>query len=228
MEVLSNSEDFIDDIFEADNITSNWLFNDLIWLEMNSFIIDLSESLFVDQLADCFLWWLSPGDIVFDGLEHWQYDFGDLDEYSRVDFSQSEFVENNFLLFRDILHTSDSDHNEEIALCLGNWIVFFCGMNFFILFLVKAILEVYSEHMIFVEICIPWWIFQVPWSIRLCFSFCSWGQVYSWSCSWRLLDLFYVSSWYLRGHIAFWNVRWNLYSGSRFSKSYWFCSVIEW
>ncbi len=93
VELFSYIDYFIDDIFEAENVTTDLLFDQLVWLDLNSFAVDLSVGLLVEEFADNFLWRLSPSDIVFDGLESGQYLGGDFNKDGSVDLSQSKLVQ---------------------------------------------------------------------------------------------------------------------------------------
>jgi hypothetical protein len=60
---------FIDDIFETDDISSNVLFDLSVRLDMDSLIAYFGMKLFVDELADQLLVGFTPGDIVLYSFE---------------------------------------------------------------------------------------------------------------------------------------------------------------
>lgn len=60
---------FVDDIFETDDISSDVLFNLSVRLDMDSLIAYFGMKLFVDELADQLLVGFTPGDIVLYSFE---------------------------------------------------------------------------------------------------------------------------------------------------------------
>ena len=85
--MFANVKDFVDDVFEAEDIASDMLFDEFIWLDVKSFAVDFSVSLFVDKFADDFLWRLTPSDIVFDWLDHGEDLPANFDEDCCIDLS---------------------------------------------------------------------------------------------------------------------------------------------
>jgi len=63
LEVWSNSEDFVDQIFGGlDTNVSNVFVNDSVIREGNSLAVDLAVSALVDQFTDGLQVWITPGD----------------------------------------------------------------------------------------------------------------------------------------------------------------------
>ena len=63
LEVWSNSEDFVDQIFSRlDANVSNVLVNDSVVREGDSLTVDLAISALVDQFTDSLQVWITPGD----------------------------------------------------------------------------------------------------------------------------------------------------------------------
>ncbi len=69
VELLSDIHHLIDNVFKTQNLASDLLFNQFVWLDLNSLIIDFSVGFLVEKLAYNFLRWLAPCDIVFNSLE---------------------------------------------------------------------------------------------------------------------------------------------------------------
>lgn len=100
---------------------------------MNSFVVYFSISFLINEFADNFFGWFAPSDIVFDCLEDGQYNFSDFNKNGGVNLSETQLVENDFLLSGDILDTSDSDNDQQFSVGLGSRVVFLCCVYFFIL-----------------------------------------------------------------------------------------------
>ena len=63
LEVWSNSEDFVDQIFGGlDTNVSNVFVNDSVVREGDSLAVDLAVSALVDQFTDSLQVWITPGD----------------------------------------------------------------------------------------------------------------------------------------------------------------------
>ena len=63
LEVWSNSENFVDQIFGGlDTNVSNIFVNDSVVREGDSLAVDLAESALVDQFTDSLQVWITPGD----------------------------------------------------------------------------------------------------------------------------------------------------------------------
>lgn len=105
----------VDDVFQADDISSDVLFDLSVRFDMDSLIAYFAMKLFVDEFADQLLIGLTPGDIVFDPFELPDVGGSASEENSCVNFPEVEFGEDDFLLPGDVGGSPDSDDQQEFA-----------------------------------------------------------------------------------------------------------------
>jgi len=114
LEMGSDSVDFVDQIFDADDAElTKGLFNDEIAGDGDSLLVDLTETSLVDQVRDGVSSGISEGDIRFDLLDHVKSSSVNSDEDTVVDLSKSEQLEDLSDLRSQIVNTSDSDHKDD-------------------------------------------------------------------------------------------------------------------
>jgi len=115
LEVRTNSVDFVDQIFSADDaILTEGLFNDFIAGDGDSLLVDLAETSLVDHVRDGVSSGVAESDIRFDLLDHVKGSSVDSDEGGVVDLSESEQLEDLFGLRSQMVDTSDSDHKDDL------------------------------------------------------------------------------------------------------------------
>jgi len=113
LEVSSNSVEFSDQVFDANDVVlSENLFNDLVRSDRDSLLVDLSVSSLIDQLRDGVSSGVSESNIRLDLLDHVKSSSVNSDEDSVVDLSKSEQLKDLFGLRSHIVDTSDSDHKD--------------------------------------------------------------------------------------------------------------------
>jgi len=115
LEVGSDSVDFVDQIFSADDaVLTKSLFNDFIGGNGDSLLVDLTETSLVNQVGDSVSGGESESDIRFDLLDHVKSSSVNSDEDTIVDLSKTEQLEDLFGLGSQVVNTSDSDHKDDL------------------------------------------------------------------------------------------------------------------
>jgi len=115
LEVGSDSVDFVDQIFNADDaVLTKSLFNDLVISDGDSLLVDLTETSLVNQVRDGMSGGISESDIRFDLLDHVKGSSVDSDEGGVVDLSESEQLKDLSDLRSQIVNTSDSNHKDDL------------------------------------------------------------------------------------------------------------------
>lgn len=110
----SNGEDFVDQIFNADDAKLTESFLDyLVLVDDDSLSINLTETSLVDQLSDGFKVGVPEGDERLSNTEHFSGGFVDFDEDSIVDLSESEELHDLPGLGGDVVYTPKSDNKGE-------------------------------------------------------------------------------------------------------------------
>jgi len=115
LEVRTNSVDFVDQIFSADDaVLTEGLFNNLIAGDGDSLLVDLTETSLVDHVGDGVSGGVTESDIRFDLLDHVKGSSVDSDEGGVVDLSESEQLEDLSDLRSQMVDTSDSNHKDDL------------------------------------------------------------------------------------------------------------------
>merc|ERR1711962_934070 len=117
LEVLPNSEDFVDQILNANDSTgSQHLLDHLVVTDSNALVVHLSESSLVDQLSDGLQVGVSPRYKWLHQAQHVQRAFVEFYKHSVVDLSETKKLK-SFLHFRaHLVHTTDSDDESQFSL----------------------------------------------------------------------------------------------------------------
>ena len=98
LEVRTNSEDFVNDIFNAlDTMLSQTSLDNSVGAERNSLTVNLAVAALVDKVADRLQTWVTIGDEWFDQSEHLDGGSIDANEDTVVDLAQAEKLQ-------DLLH----------------------------------------------------------------------------------------------------------------------------
>jgi len=114
LEMGSDSVDFVDQIFNADDLElTKSLFNDFIGGNGDSLLVDLSITSLVDHVGDGMSGGETESDIRFDFLDHVKSSSVNSDEGGVVNLSKTEQLEDLFDLRSKIVDTSDSDHKDD-------------------------------------------------------------------------------------------------------------------
>lgn len=103
---------FINDVFQTNDISSYVLFDLGIRFNMNSLFAYFTVEFFVDELADQLFIGFSPGNIILYSFELPNVGRSALYKDSRVDFSEVKFGQYDLLLPGDVSGTSDSEHEQ--------------------------------------------------------------------------------------------------------------------
>lgn len=112
LEVLTQSEDLVDQIFSADQTKAAQLFLDeFVVLELDSLSVDLSISSLVDEVRDSLLGWVSEGDEWLNFLKHFHGGVVKLDESGVVELWESQKSQGLLHVWVVLVDTSDS-HNQ--------------------------------------------------------------------------------------------------------------------
>lgn len=94
LEVGANSEDFVDEIFHADNaLGAQSLLNDGVVGQGNTLAVDLGIAALVDELLDGLEVGVTIGNVGLDNAEHVDGGLVQLDKDSVVDLEQAEQLE---------------------------------------------------------------------------------------------------------------------------------------
>lgn len=90
-EVSSASDEFVDKVFNADDVEfSEGLGDDFVGGKGDSLLVDSAETSLVDQISDSLSGGIAESDKRFDLLEHVQSGSVDSDQSGVVDLSESE------------------------------------------------------------------------------------------------------------------------------------------
>jgi len=112
LEVRSNGEDFVDEIFCADDVEfTKGLFYEGVVVEWNSTALDFSISTFVYQIPNGLQVGVTPGDVRVRETQHIQGGLVELHEDSVVDLTDAEQLHDGPRLGGHSSHTTNS-HNK--------------------------------------------------------------------------------------------------------------------
>lgn len=91
LEVRSNSDDFVDEVFNTGNtVLSKLLFDNAVVSKRDSWSLDLSITSLVNELLDCGLWGVAVSNIRLYSSEHVNSGLVQFDEDSVVKLPQSQ------------------------------------------------------------------------------------------------------------------------------------------
>jgi len=132
LEVWSNSDDFVDQVLNADDsVLAQNLFDNFVCGKWDSLLINFSVSSLVDQVRDNLSGWVAEGDERLDLLEHVEGGSVDSDEDGVVELSKSEQLEDLSDLRSVIVDTSNSDHKGDFSFSWDKERVFRPGLSSF-------------------------------------------------------------------------------------------------
>lgn len=117
--VGTQSGDLIDHIFQTNNISTDVFLNEFVGVDLDSFVADFSIHFLVNEFLDHLEWGFSIGNVVLHSLQLPQSGRRAFQEHSWVNTFQAQSVEDSFLLFRNVLHTSDSDGDDQLLVSLA-------------------------------------------------------------------------------------------------------------
>lgn len=117
LELGSNCEDLVNDIFHADDsVLFELLLDDQVTGEGNALPIELGESALVDKLSDGLEVGISVGNVWFDQTEHLDDRSVQADKGGIMDTTESEKLENLLCLGIDSVDTTDTGNNGKLGL----------------------------------------------------------------------------------------------------------------
>jgi len=120
LEVGSDGEDLVNQIFHADNtVLAKVVLNKLVVGKSNSLLVDLAVSSLVDELSDRLEVGVAIGNVWVDDGQHLLCSLGQADENTIVDLEESEKLEDLSWLGGNLVDTLDSDHEDELRLLLN-------------------------------------------------------------------------------------------------------------
>ena len=118
LEVWAGSHNLVDDVLDADDaLVAELAFDDRVFGERGSSLLDLAVPTLVDHLADSLEVWVAVGNVWFDDSDHVDSRLVDLDEDRVVDLQKTEELQDLLDLWGNSVDTLDSD--EEGHLWLG-------------------------------------------------------------------------------------------------------------
>jgi len=120
LEVGSDSEDLVDQVFHADDaILAQVVLDELIVGKGNSLLVNLSVSTLVDELSDGLEVGVAIGNVWVDNGEHLLGGLGQPDEDTVVDLEKSEELEDLARLGGDLVDTLDSHNEDKLGLLIN-------------------------------------------------------------------------------------------------------------
>ena len=119
LEVGTDSEDFVDHVFHADNSKlAKALFDQLVVGERNALLVDLAISTLVDELTDGLQVGVTIGDVGIDDCKHLLRGLAESDEDTVVDLEESEKLKDLARLGSNLVDTLDTEHEDKLGLVL--------------------------------------------------------------------------------------------------------------
>lgn len=119
LKVLANSEDFVDEILNADNVLrAKSLLNETVVSQGNALLVDLTEAALVDEFLDGLQVGVAPSNVGTDHLEHLEGGVVELNENSVVDLTKTQKLHDLANLGGDIVDTTNADNKGELGLGL--------------------------------------------------------------------------------------------------------------
>jgi len=117
LEMRSDGEDFVDEIFCANNVefTKGLLYESIV-VQWNSTSLDLSVSTLVYQIPDRLQIGITPGDVRISQTQHVQGGLVEFDEDSVVDLTETEQLHHGPGLGRHSSHTTDTHDKSQFGL----------------------------------------------------------------------------------------------------------------
>jgi 2-succinyl-5-enolpyruvyl-6-hydroxy-3-cyclohexene-1-carboxylate synthase len=123
LEVRTNSRDFVDKIFNTDDVVlTKRLLNDRVVSDGDTLLVNLSISTLVDQTTDGLQVRVTVGNIRLDQLEHLRGSLVKTNKDTVVDLQKTQKLENLTGLRGNVVDTTDTD-NEDKLLLSGNVVV---------------------------------------------------------------------------------------------------------
>lgn len=100
----------MDDILQTDHIPSKMFLHLCVGLDLHSLLPHLPEQLLVDQLTHQLLRRLSPSYVVLDTAQLSNIRWCSSNKNGCVDTTEVELIQDDFLLFGDISHSTDPNN----------------------------------------------------------------------------------------------------------------------
>jgi len=114
LEVWSDGDDLVNDIFDADNaILSERFLDDGIIGQWNALFVDFAITALVDELSDGLEIWITISNIWFDNTEHFDSSLGETNKYTIVDLKETKKLKSLALLWVNFVDTFDSDYESK-------------------------------------------------------------------------------------------------------------------
>jgi hypothetical protein len=116
-EVRTNGSDFVDQIFNTDDVVlAQSLFDDGVVVKSNALLVDLGESTLVDQFTDGLEVGFTVGDVGFNQLEHFSSGLVETDKDTVVDLQKTQQLEDLTGLGGNVVDTTDTDNEHKLGL----------------------------------------------------------------------------------------------------------------
>merc|ERR1712168_1580508 len=117
LEVLTNCEDLVDQILNADDSTrTQHLFHHLVVADGDTLMVHLGETSLVHQVTYRLQVGVTPSDERFHKAEHVQRGFVELHEDTVVDLTKAEQLESFLHFWAHLIHTTDSNDERKFRL----------------------------------------------------------------------------------------------------------------
>jgi len=117
LEVGASGEDLVDEVFDGEDVVlAKSSLDDLIVIEGNALLVDLTVSALVDQFTDGLEVRLAISDIRFNEAEHLEGWLGGLDEDTVVDLQQTEELEDLAGFGGNLIDTLDTHNEDQLGL----------------------------------------------------------------------------------------------------------------
>lgn len=106
LEVVSHGEDFVHEIFQADDVLlAERLLDDAVVRERNALLVGFAEAALVHELAHGLQVRVAPGDVRLGNAQHLDGGFVEFDEHAVVDLTQTKESQH---LLDTWVHTADT------------------------------------------------------------------------------------------------------------------------
>jgi len=116
LEVGADSEDLVDQIFNADDaVRSEIVLDKLVVGKRNTLLVDLAVTALVNKLADGLQVRVAIGDPWLDDLKHLKSGFGKADKDAIVDLEETEKLEDLARFGSDLVDTFDTNNEDKLG-----------------------------------------------------------------------------------------------------------------
>lgn len=132
LEVGADLRNFVDNVFNADNVWAESLFNDRVGRKRQSLSVKVSKTSLVDEFSNGLQSGITPGNVGFNKLEHGKGSLVQSNKDTIVNLAQSQQLEGFAALGGDTLKTTNTDHKGELGFGFNVKVAVFQGKQSFI------------------------------------------------------------------------------------------------